>query len=125
MTSMGETFVCIWCGREFNVELQDFADFTLCRFCSGELKEKSSEIMESGKICFKWKDKVVGQVGPVDGEVFFPFVPFKDEQPKEEKFISATLENELDRDMLKRLQANGVTWIGFPIAEYLKEKEGA
>ncbi len=103
----------------------DFPDFSMCGFCSGKPEVKDSESMESGKICFKWKDKVVGQVSPVDGDVFFPFVPFKDEQPKGEKFISATLENELDRDMLKRLQEGGVTWIGFPIAKYLKEKEGA
>ena len=67
--------------------------------------------MKVGRITFRWKGSEVGQISPIEGDAFFPFVPFREEQPKEERFISAPLENELDKEMLRRIQQDGIKWI--------------
>ena len=79
--------------------------------------DSTGEHMKPGKICLNWKGKVVGQVGPIEGDVFLPFVPFTDDQAKEEKFISAELKNKFDPEMLKQLSKNGIRWICFPLTD--------
>ena len=74
-----------------------------------------------GKICFKWKEKVVGQVCSIEGEVILPLMPFVDADPKEKKFVSMKLENEFDVDMLKFLEDNGIKWIAFQLSDYIRE----
>jgi len=79
------------------------------------IADSSGEHMKSGKICLNWKGKVVGQISPIKEDVFLPFVPFIDSQPKGEKFIFAKLQNKFDLEMIKTLNENGIRWICFPI----------
>ena|GEM_PF-5305533 len=75
-----------------------------------------------GKICFAWNGKVRGQISPIQGDVFLPFVPFTDDDPKEKKFVFAELQNEFDAEMINDLQKNGFKWVCFPLKECIRKK---
>ena len=79
--------------------------------------------MKKGRICLNWKGKVVGQVSPVEGHAFFPFVPFEDKDAEEEKFNFVPLQNTLDLEMLEKLREDGIKFIGFPVDECIKEQK--
>ena len=81
------------------------------------------EYMKKGKICFKWNDVVVGQIVELQGNMVIPLVPFRDEQPMEEKFLFAPLENKLDVDALRDLYDKGHRWMCFSIKDYLEQNE--
>ena len=80
--------------------------------------------MKKGRICLNWKGKVVGQVSPVEGHAFFPFVPFEDKDVEEEKFNFVPLQNKLDLEMLEKLREDGIKFIGFSVDGYIKQHKG-
>jgi len=77
---------------------------------------------KKGKICFEWRDKIVGQAGEIQGNVILPFVPFEDSDPKEKKFVPMKLENEFDIEMLKQLEEDGIKWIAFRLSDCIKKR---